>query len=878
MKTPYIETSSVAFKQSRHSGADADTAGTRFSPGNQIGDRFVVKHCLRGGMGEVYLSYDRKWNRPVALKTFRSQLAKHPSIHARLRKEVSHWVTLGKHSNVVQCFGVEVIDSLPFIVIEWVIGEAGEGTSLRDRIERGPLSLREALQFAIDICRGLMQAGIKSPGFVHRDIKPENVLVTGARVAKITDFGLATLKQDLLGTPANPVSNIDLDLADRRASRSPACGHSRSGLWSHGIAIFGNNEMPIEFGVGTPGYRSPEQVSGRELDQRSDLFSVACTLYEMLTGRNPSQVVGAEHVTSESRQLAGEAMPPTVPESLRETLWACLEESVENRLPTVRDLLAGLCQVYESEFGTPPRTDVACEADAYEAGSRSVCLAELGLLDQALTECRLALSLQPHNASLHSVCGVILDRMEKYDDAIHEFSTALAMDSDFAEAYVNRGLTYERTERHDDALADYQRAIELNPGLTQAYLNRAGVQQLRGCDDAALADFNHGIELSPYMVEAYLARAAFFFMRGMYDEALSDYRRAIDLDVGSAAAITGRGSVFYARGEQARAMEDFDRAIELDPSYGLAHRNIGVILRDQGNLERALWYVEKAAELGDKQANKFVGLGHVELAERHRSDGELDKACEKYAKAIAIEANEAGLWFNRGMVHWEMGRLTEALRDYSEGLRLDPVCARAHGERALLYSQLGQEQEAFADFDCATQLAPDEPDNYLNRGNAHLRAGRETEALADYQKSLSINPDLALAYNNMGTVHANRGELREAYKLFSRAAELGDLNAARYARQSARGLGIPVPPPPLYAAEIAWDRFSSTAAPDELRRVVRECPRILSDAFVASVENLASEAASDSELRGALRQRLSFLHELRRNEKVNSSSGSETRT
>jgi tetratricopeptide (TPR) repeat protein len=216
------------------------------------------------------------------------------------------------------------------------------------------------------------------------------------------------------------------------------------------------------------------------------------------------------------------------------------------------------------------------------------------------------------------------------------------------------------------------------------------------------------------------------------------------------------------------------------------------------------------------------------------------------------------------MMHRAMGRLTEALRDYLEGLRLDPVCARAYGERALLYAQLGQEPEAFADFDRAIQLAPDDPNNYLNRGNTHLRAGREPEALADYRKSLDINPDLALAYKNMGVVHANRGELRKAYDLFSHAAELGDLIAARYARQSARGLGIRVPPPPSYAGEVAWDRFSSAASPDELQRVVSECPRILSDAFIASVENVAAEA-TDSDLRGALRQRLSFLYELRQN-------------
>ncbi|HEX2081710.1 MAG TPA: tetratricopeptide repeat protein [Longimicrobium sp.] len=864
MQTPYIDTSFVP-SSSRGAGAAAAGGRPRFDEGETIGDRFLVRHCLRGGMGEVYLAYDHEWNRPVAIKTFQSEHATHPRIHALLRGEVSHWVALGKHANVVQCFGMEVIDALPFILMEWVVGEAGRGTSLRDRLEQGPLPVRDALQFAIDVCRGLLHAQGMLPGFVHRDVKAENVLVTGARVARVADLGLATLKQDLLGTTARPISMLDIDLAERRAGRLKEAGRKSSsmpGFWTQGFAIFAHDEMGVELGVGTPGYRSPEQVSGRDLDERSDVFSLACTLYEMLAGHTPAAVVGAEHVDAGNRSLAAGALPPAVPQSLRETLWACLEARPEDR-PSVDGLLVRLCRIYEGEHGTPPRPETTAEAELFEVGARTVCLAQLGLNDLALAECGRALELQPHNPSLHNVRGALLDRMSRTEEAIAAFSSAMALDAGYAGTYVNRGLVYARTERLDDALADYDHAIRLDPACAEAYLNRADVHRLRGSGDAALADLNRAIELRPRMVAAYLARAAFFFLSGRYDEALADYERAGSLDPGSTAAMIGRGNVFYARGEHARATDEFDRAIEADPSCALAYRNIAALLREQGKPDRALWYIEKAAELGDEDAKRFKPRAHLDLAAHHRSEARFEQAIEEYTNAIALVPHEAALWFNRALVYRDVGRLDEALRDFSEGIRLNPRTPRAYADRAVIYSRLGREREALADFDRAIALAPADSSNYVNRGNAHLRAGRGAEALADYERAVREDPGLAAAWNSMGVVHANRGEYRRAHELFARAAQLGNPSAAWNARQAARDAGLPEPPPLAYPVEAVWDRFTSVETVDELRQAARECPAILSSAFISSVEGMAGDS-SDPEIRRILRVRLSLMYDLRR--------------
>jgi len=109
---------------------------------------------------------------------------------------VNHWVKLEKHPNIVRCYILKTVDHLPFMFLEWIAGDKTKGTSLREWLRHGPLELRQSMEIVIDICRGLIHAEQKRPGFVHRDLKPGNILMTPDGTAKITDFGLATVMQE----------------------------------------------------------------------------------------------------------------------------------------------------------------------------------------------------------------------------------------------------------------------------------------------------------------------------------------------------------------------------------------------------------------------------------------------------------------------------------------------------------------------------------------------------------------------------------------------------------------------------------------------------------------------------------------------------------
>ena len=239
---------------------------SRYQPGDKIGGRYLVHQALMGGMGEVYLCLDLETSLPVALKTFQQRYLTNPKLRAAFENEVATWVALEKHPNIVRCFYMDILDNQPFMILEWIAGDESRGTDLRSWLQHGPLDLRLALDFTIDICRGLIHADQKQSGIVHRDLKPENILVAQRRLAKITDWGLAKIIQ----VAGLEITGTESESRERQSSVSTA-----------GI-------------VGTPAYMAPEQWLGEELDARTDIYAVGCLVWEMLTGRRPFEAKAHE--------------------------------------------------------------------------------------------------------------------------------------------------------------------------------------------------------------------------------------------------------------------------------------------------------------------------------------------------------------------------------------------------------------------------------------------------------------------------------------------------------------------------------------------------------------------------------------------------------
>jgi len=276
-------------------------------------------------MGVVYLGYDTRLDRPVAIKALPDHLADDADRLARFEREAKTLASLS-HPNIAGIYGLEEANGKRYLVLEYVDGE-----SLDIRLARGPLAVDEALVTAGRIAEALEAAHDR--GVVHRDLKPGNIMVTADGAVKVLDFGLARTSDTLTsGTGSAP---------DSPTATSP-----------------GPLPSPTIPGVimGTAGYMSPEQARGRPVDKRSDIFSFGCVLYEMLTGERPftgetvSDLIGA--VLHKDVDLA--KLPPTVQPHVRRLLARCLERDKSARYRDIGDVLLDLRSPVLAEAAVVP--------------------------------------------------------------------------------------------------------------------------------------------------------------------------------------------------------------------------------------------------------------------------------------------------------------------------------------------------------------------------------------------------------------------------------------------------------------------------------------------------------------------------------------------
>jgi eukaryotic-like serine/threonine-protein kinase len=269
--------------------------------GTRLGPYEIVAPLGAGGMGEVYRAKDPRLGREVAIKVLPASFSQDVDRLKRFEQEARAAGVLN-HPNITAVYDIGSTDGSPYIVTELL-----EGETLRSRLSTGPLPVRKALDYAIQIARGLAAAHEK--GIVHRDLKPENLFVTKDGRVKILDFGLAKLKP-------NGEEGEKTDLKTISATEP-------------GVVL------------GTMGYMSPEQVRGKPADRRSDLFSFGAILYEMLSGQRAFRgETAADTITA---ILTRE--PPDLAQTNRDIhpgldriVRHCLEKNPEERFESARDL------------------------------------------------------------------------------------------------------------------------------------------------------------------------------------------------------------------------------------------------------------------------------------------------------------------------------------------------------------------------------------------------------------------------------------------------------------------------------------------------------------------------------------------------------------
>jgi serine/threonine-protein kinase len=555
----------------------------------------VVAKLGQGGMGVVYEAVDEKLRRTVALKVLLDDFAGDEARRKRFLREARSAAAV-THPNIATIHDVGEADGRIYIAMELV-----EGKSLRRVLGEGPLQLKQAVRIAQQIARGLAKAHDR--GIVHRDLKPDNVMVSADQHVKVLDFGVAKTGQ---------VPDVTLP-----AGTAPLV-----------VETDVTHEGQL---VGTPAYMSPEQATGRAVDQRADIFSLGVVLYEMVTGSRPFQsssgVALLVAMTTETPEPPSKRNP-LVPPELEAVIARCMRKKPEERYASVRELLADLermevAQISQASLptldaqttivGVPPEPPRSRRSPALMAGVvLAACVAAFGVV--RLARGPAAASLAPASASAPAPAP---------------------------------GPT---------ALTDLPAPVSTSPAAVAAY--RAGLQGFRdGNFEAFDAAIREAIKLDPSFAagELRMAFVMFHSVRGAVTDARAHLQKAARLR----AALSERDQAF---------LDVLEPVINREPP-------------DSDELERRL---RAAVDRWPLDAELLYLLAN----EERRYD--VGRSLATYDRVLAVDPSFMTAWRQKAQTQEMRGDIAGARASLDECLRRVPGATGCRNERIWLDQDEGR--------------------------------------------------------------------------------------------------------------------------------------------------------------------------------------------
>jgi serine/threonine protein kinase/tetratricopeptide (TPR) repeat protein len=699
----------------------------------------IVEELGMGGMGRVYKAFDTKIKEKVALKLIKPEIAFDHETMERFSNELRLARKI-RHKNVCGMFDIGEADGAHFLTMEYIHGE-----DLKSMIRMSTgLTTGTALSIAKQVCDGLAEA--HGLGIVHRDLKPGNIMIDKGGNAKIMDFGIArSLKEK---------------------------------------GITGPSVM-----IGTPEYMSPEQAEGKEIDQRSDIYSLGIILYEMGTGRVPFQGESALGIAMKHK---GEApknpkeLTPNIPDDLSRLILKCLEKDKARRYQTAAELGSDIEKI---ERGIPT-------AERVVPGPKPVTSKEITL---KFTRKRLLFTVFALLAVVLAaflVWKVILKKPitvlpgQKRSIAIISFENQTGNSAyDYLSKVIPNLLitkleqsrsfevtTWERLRdllkqvgKGDTEFIDSDLGFEVcqNEGVEHIVLGMLSMSGNTFVTDAKVLDVatkkllgtassrgdgpdsilkNQVDDLSRQ-----IARGAGVSER----KALAAGKRIGDLTTGSLEAYD-----FYLKGLEEldkwrlpQARQYFEKAVELDPDFAMALRELG-----GESLEKAMALAKNATE----KERLYIEASYALNREKNHQ-----KAISFYRQIVNEYPKEKGAYESLGAIL----EPREAVEMFQRALELDPKSGTALNYLGYTLWGMNQPEQALEAFKSYATARPGDVNALDSLADVYFQLGRLDEAVENYQKAVQIDPSWTNSMLGIGYISALREEYSQASRWMDKAID-----------------------------------------------------------------------------------------------------------
>ena len=740
------------------------TTGSNFAGRYQ-----VIEELGHGGMGKVYKVFDQEIQAKMALKLIKPEVSADKTTIERFRNELKIARDIS-HKNICRMYDLGKEAGNYFITMEYVTGEDLKSFIRRSR----QLTVGTAVAIAKQVCEGLAEA--HRLGVVHRDLKPSNIMIDKEGNARIMDFGIA---RSLKG----------------------------KGITGAGVII------------GTPEYMSPEQVEGKEADQRSDIYSLGIILYEMLTGRVPFEgdtplSIAMKHKTEAPQDPR--SFNAQVPSALSHVILKCMEKDRARRYQSAEDVVSELDKADNGKtvaikvdewknsiavlpfknMSADPEQEYFCEGIAEELLNALTQIKELRVVARTS-----AFSFKGKDVDIREI-GRTLNVDKVLEGSVRKSGQRLRITAQLVNVEDGYHIWSDQFDREIKDIFAIQEEISLiiveklklkllkeeKEKILKRYTDDHEAYNLylkgryfwyrrhEGGLQKGLEFFQQAIARDPLYALAYVGIADSFGSFGLfsfirpkeaYPRAKAAAKKALEIDpeLGEAYASLGWISMLYDWDWQT-AEKEFQHAIMTNPYYTPAHIWYGMCLAITGRFDESIAEMKKARELDplEPMVNAFLAWS-LYMARR------FDEAIEQNRKVIAMDPNYSIVYWYQAMACAARKLWDEAIASSQKHVKLSKGAAFALATLGFVYGSAGMRDEALNALERLIALSKDRYVSPFHQAFIYVGLGEKEQALENMEKAYLDRESMIVYLGTLPLLDSVRSEPR--FKVLLKKMNLG---------------------------------------------------------------------------------------------------------